>query len=123
MEYIGIKFSENDNEMTQAIAEYFPTCTILRSDELEGTEVFFVAIIPLASFGLQLLDFILNHMPKKGTNDKSEKNSEYKRSFVSDGKSVNATELEGMNEQQVKNTFSLKFNINFQLKFGGNNET
>lgn len=121
MEFIGIKFSENDKEMIRAIKENFPDCATLRSDELEGAEVFFVAIIPLASFGLQLLDFILNHIPKKGTS-KSDQNNEAKRSFISDGKTINASELEGMNEQQVRNAFSVKLNIDFQLNLGSDNE-
>lgn len=115
--YIGIKCSAEDQEMIDALIKSFPNCTTMRSDELEGAEVFFMAIIPLASFGLQLIDFILNHfVPKKNERDpKDDLACSTKREIVAEGKSVSVTELEGMSEQEVKKKISIKLNMDFEV--------
>lgn len=124
-QYIGIKFTEDDRELITAIEKNFPECAIIRSDELEGTEVFFVAVLPLAGFVLQLLDFILNHIVPSKTEEKTDKDSDntVKRTIVSDGKEVKGTELAGMNKQQVKKTLSIKLNINFEVGVDYTDET
>ena len=116
--FVGIRFAENDWEMKQAVKEYFQDCVIIRSDELEGTDVVLVAIIPLAGFALQLIDFILNHMVKKETSvdDKNANESTAHRAIVSDGKTVCSGELVGVNEKQLKKTLSMKLNLNFEFK-------
>ena len=116
--YIGIKYSADDQEMIDALNKKFPNCTTMRSDELEGAEVFFMAIIPLASFGLQLLDFILNHFASK-KNEKDSQNGlacSTKREIVAEGKSVSSTELEGMSEQEIKKMVSIRLNIDFEVR-------
>ena len=115
--YIGIRFAETDKEMIQAIKRHFPDCTLIRSDELEGAEVFFVAILPLAGFVLQLLDFILNHVvtPKKDTSACEGTDDKAKRAIVAEGKTVNGSELADMDKKQVKKTLSVKLNINFEI--------
>lgn len=116
--YVGIRCSAGDQEMIDALNKSFPNCTTIRSDELEGAEVFFMAIIPLAGFTLQLLDFILNHfVPKKNERDpKNDLAYSTKREIVAEGKSVSGTELEGMSEQEVKKTVSIKLNIDFEVR-------
>ncbi len=115
---IGIRFNENDKEMQNAIREYFPDCKIIPSREFEGIEILWVAIIPAAAFGLQLLDFILAHLiPKDSASEqgKSDSDSHKKREIVCNGKSLDANNLAGKTKDEVSNIIKIKFGI--ELKF------
>ena len=114
-QYIGIRFSEHDHELLAAIRREFPDCQLIHSDELEGADVFFVAIIPLAAFGLQLWDFILNHFSKKSDSDSSAPVEE-QRELINDGNSVTKTDLVDKSPEEIKHTLNLKFN--FEISWG-----
>jgi len=115
-QYIGIKFAENDEELMKAIKEKFPDCVAMRSDELEGNDVFWVAVIPAAGLAVQLLDFIFTHLVKKKDKNKQDiADVESKRALIADGKAVSSEELSGMTKKQVKKTLSLKLNVSLEV--------
>lgn len=116
MNYVGIRFSESDEELQQAIREKFPDCRIIHSNELEGAEVFFVAILPLAGFGLQLLDFIMTHFANKNSDGKNA--GAQKREIVVDGKAVEKAELEKKSEDEVKRALKVKLKLDFEVSMG-----
>ncbi len=122
---IGIRFNEDDKEMQNAIREYFPDCKMIPSQEFEGTEILWVAIIPAAAFGLQLLEFILTHLvPKDSAKEqgKSDSDAHKKREIVCDGKSLDANNLAGKTKDEVSNIIKIKFGIElkFEIKAGKN---
>lgn len=113
---LGIKFSENDKEMLQAVKAHFPDCQIIRSDKFEGTEIFLVAIIPLAGLTIQVLDFILTHLIHPKTEDTSTNMDTSKRELISEGKSVDTTDLEGKTREEVIHTLSIKLDIEMKVE-------
>lgn len=115
---IGIRFNGNDREIYDAIKEYFPDCQIIPSQEFEGIDVLWIAIIPIAGFGLQLLDFIFTHViPKNSKDEQNKPNTDncVKREIINDGNSLDADELVGKTKDEVSNTIKVKFGI--ELKF------
>lgn len=117
---LGIKFSENDKEMLQAVKTNFPDCQVIRSDEFEGNEIFWVAIIPLAGLTIQILDFILTYLiPSKAKAENGDSNKDTdtpKRELLSDGESVDTTDLEGKTRGEMIHTLSIKLDIKLDIE-------
>lgn len=111
-EVIGIEFNQDDQELLELFQQEFPDCQLMRSKELEGIEILWVAIIPLVGVGIQLGDFILTHViPKEGVDSSCVNN----RKIVFKGKKVFANELVGKTKKEV--AFTIKSRLSVDLDF------
>lgn len=116
---IGIRFVESDRAMYDAIGQQFPECEMIPSQDFDGIEVLWIAIIPIACFTVQLLDFILTHViPKESKQNSNEpvSTASNKRELLCDGKKLDVNGLIGMDREEVANTIKIKLNLELVIE-------
>jgi hypothetical protein len=63
---IVVGFHKDDEEINLLLKEQFgDVVQLIQSSGFDGSEIFFTAIIPIASLTTQIIDFFLSHFSKK----------------------------------------------------------
>lgn len=99
-----LSFEKDDIEMIQALENEFGNSVRYEENKgFNGLEILITAVIPIAAFSLQTIEFLLTHLHKK-----NDVNKDKKRLLVSTDGSIN---LEGYSEEEARQILKYYFEL------------